>query len=78
MITIAEAFKLLQIEDRECIFLIPFGKHRAFSKVMTGAEIRKKLDMKAVKVHHIRTSVSSYDGEFFGWEFDVSGCRINE
>lgn len=73
MISLIEAFNLLEIEDGECVFLTPLGKSMWCETIMTGREVRNKLDMKKVKVRHIGIRIDRYDGEFFGYALEVTG-----
>lgn len=53
MITLAHAFRLLQIEPGDLVYLRKPGQRWTQSRVFTERDIRNKTDMKAIKVFHI-------------------------
>lgn len=75
MVNLREAFVLLGIRDSDCVWIRNRRESRISRKAFTGAEVRKRLDMRAIKVHHIDRVVDMYDGEFFGYELEVTGFQ---
>lgn len=59
MITLLEACKLIRLEDSEVCFLKE--KNKIDYEVVTGKDIRNKLNMKAVKVVSITPKFAEYD-----------------
>lgn len=74
MITLSEAFRLLQIRNSEIVWLRPVGGGRFSAKPYTEKEIREKFNMKSVQVHHIAIRFS-YD-EAQDWELECA--RLEE
>ena len=70
MITLKQAFRLCEIRDDEIIWLRPKGTARHWATPYTGQEIRKKKDMKRIKVLHIH--IRFCFGEAEGFEFEIT------
>ena len=73
MITLSEAFKLCQIRDDEVVRMVKEGDSYPWyaPSFYTGAEIRKRMDMKKIQVVHIRPYFAFY--EYQGMAFEVRG-----
>ena len=69
MITLSEAFRLLQMRNSEIVWLRPVGGDRWSAKPYTEKEIREKFDMKSVKVHHIAIRFSFDNSQ--DWELEI-------
>lgn len=71
MITLKEAFKLCRVDDGEVIHLCDNVEYAPlWSLPITGAEIRKKYDMRRTMVTAIIPHY--YFGEFDGFTFVIS------
>lgn len=72
MITLSEAFKLCAVRDDECIKFVTVGEDAtrdALNPIYTAAQIRRRFDMKRIRVHRISPWFSF--GEYEGWKFTV-------
>ena len=77
MITLIHAVRLCQLDDSEIVWLRPKGARRIESSLLSVKNMKRRLNMRAVKVLHIDVDFG-YDGEWNGWEFEVTGITPEE
>ena len=74
MITLKEAIKLTDINDRELCYIRNKGSDKNGGKYLTRKEIRDKFDMKNTFVTKITPRFTFY-GEYNGIEFEITSSK---
>lgn len=75
MITLKEAIKLIDINDRELCYIRNKGSDKYGGKYLRIKEIRDKFDMKNTFVTKITPKFSFY-GEYEGIEFEIASSKF--
>lgn len=74
MISLIEAVKLCKIQENELVYLRKRGDDRMMYTLYSLREMRKSLDMRAIKVFSIIPRFEFFGG-YVGMEFEVNKVR---
>lgn len=71
MIDLYMAFKLADVKDNDIVYLFDSGTSRFDSEIISVKDVKKKYDMRKIKVIHIKPRLYDYSVYDGGIEFEI-------